>query len=70
MSRLDNHDPSPPGPECVCGAELKQVPLPPDVAELAGQETIYVHVATGDTRCYPEARSPEDRAMTGEPLDA
>lgn len=56
-----------PGPECYCGAELKRVPLPADLAALSGGAFIWVHVENGDTRCYPEAVNPKDRAATGEP---
>jgi hypothetical protein len=57
-----------PGPECVCGSELKPVPLPSDLAVISGQESIWVHAETGDTRCYPESDDPEVLAATGEPL--
>jgi hypothetical protein len=55
-----------PGPECVCGSELRKTPLPADLAGLSGQATIYVHVHSGDTRCYPG----EDDKCTAEPLEA
>lgn len=54
----------PPGPECFCGAELREVPLPADLAALSGQETIFVHAGSGDTRCYPD-----DPACTAEPAE-
>ena len=57
-----------PGPECVCGAELKHVPLPPDLQALSGQELLLVHVETGDTRCYPDHADPQSRAITAEVL--
>jgi len=41
------------GPECFCGSELKGVPLPEDLASLAGRDFIWVHVHNGDTLCYP-----------------
>jgi hypothetical protein len=53
--------------ECYCGAELRQVPLPADLAVLSGQQAIWVHAGNGDTRCYPE--SPEDAAATAEPIN-
>lgn len=58
-----------PGPECVCGAELRKVPLPADLAAIAGRPDIWVHVTTGDTRCYPGSASPDDAAATGAPAD-
>jgi hypothetical protein len=67
MSRAPTAHPKP-GPECVCSAELKRVPLPADLATISGQESIWVHAETGDTRCYPESDNPEVRAATGEPL--
>jgi hypothetical protein len=60
---------SPPGPECVCGGELKAVPLPPGLAALAGQKTLLVHVHNNDTRCYPESGNTADRAATAEPAE-
>ena len=56
-----------PGPECYCGSELREVPLPADLAALATRKTIWVHVHNSDTRCYPESANPEDAAATGEP---
>jgi hypothetical protein len=69
MSRLpeEARTLSAPGPECYCGAELRSVPLSPDLAALSGEKILWVHVATGDTRCYPESSSPEDAAATAEP---
>jgi hypothetical protein len=58
-----------PGPECCCGAELRRVPLPAELAEVFDMEAIWVHAGTGDTRCYPESSSPEDAAATAEPVD-
>lgn len=66
MSRLPDVIAAP-GPERCCGSELKAVPLPSDLAKLAGSESVWVHVHNGDTRCYPESVNPEDRAATGEP---
>ena len=57
-----------PAAECCCGAELRQVPLPADLAALSGRKAIWVHAGTGDTRCYPESSSPEDAAATAEPI--
>jgi hypothetical protein len=64
VSRLPRPLAAEPGPECFCGSELKIVPLPADLAALAGRKTIYVHVHSGDTRCYPD----EDEVATGEPI--
>jgi hypothetical protein len=65
MSRLDHANMSrEPGPECYCGAELKQVPLPPDLKAVSGQEFIWLHAETGDTRCYPD----EEGGATATPL--
>jgi hypothetical protein len=57
-----------PGPECFCAAELKKVPLPADLAALAGRKSIWVHAETADTRCYPDSDSPGELAATAEPL--
>jgi hypothetical protein len=66
MSRLDHAAMArEPGPECVCGAELKQVPLPADIAALAGVPAIWVHAESGDTRCYPD----QDDLCLAEPLE-
>jgi hypothetical protein len=54
-----------PGPECYCGEELKEVPLPGDLAELSGRKMIWAHVHSGDTRCYPD----EDEKATAEPAE-
>lgn len=51
-----------PGPECVCGAELREIPLPEDVALASGMEGILVHVESGDTRCYPDAKDDSAKA--------
>jgi hypothetical protein len=67
VSRLPDTSTAP-GPECVCGSELKSVPLPPDLREFYGRESLWVHVHSGDTACYPESENPEDRAATGEPI--
>jgi hypothetical protein len=67
MSRAPASHP-PPGRECVCGGELKQIPLPADIIALAGQRYILIHVETADTRCYPDSDSPGERAATAEPL--
>jgi hypothetical protein len=67
MSRLPLPLTSEPGPECYCGSELRKVPLPVDIAPMAGVTSIWVHVYNGDTRCYPESSNPEDAAATGEP---
>lgn len=69
MSR-SGFSPAPPGPECMCGAELRKVPLPADLAALSGQGSIWTHVVTSDTRCYPDAADAESRAVTAEPLEA
>lgn len=67
MSRLDYRAmTAEPGPECVCGSELREVPLPPGIAALAGQQTILVHVHNGDTRCYPDSADPAERQITAE----
>lgn len=50
-----------PGPECMCGAELRRIPLPADLAELSGRESIWTHTETGDTRCYPD--TPGEKCM-------
>jgi hypothetical protein len=67
MSRTPTTHPEP-GPECVCGSELRALALPADLAAISGQLTVWVHVETGDTRCYPESTDPEVLAATGEPL--
>jgi hypothetical protein len=69
MSRLNRPLETKPGPECFCGAELKSVRLPADLAVLSGRTTIWVHTETGDTRCYPNSANPKDAAATGEPAD-
>lgn len=63
MSRLSSQarNLDEPGPECLCGAELRRVPLPTDLAELSGRESIWTHVETGDTRCYPDV--PGEKCM-------
>jgi hypothetical protein len=58
-----------PGPECSCGAGLRRVPLPAGLAGVFGEDAVWVHVGTGGTRCYPESSSPEDAAVTAEPID-
>ena len=60
---------SKPGPECVCGYEVKEVPLPPDMQALSGKTTLLIHVESGDTRCYPDATNPRDRVATAEILE-
>ena len=62
-------DLSEPGPECVCGYEVKEVDLPPELQALAGRKTILVHVESGDTHCYPDAGNPADRRATAEILE-
>lgn len=69
MTRLPRPLERQPGPECICGAELKTVPLPDDLAALAGRKLILVHVENGDTRCYPDARDAESRKVTAELQD-
>ena len=61
MSR-SGYVPGDPGPECICGAELREVPLPPDLAALSGRDKLLVHAESGDTRCYPDG---PDRAGHG-----
>jgi hypothetical protein len=70
MSRLPAILTAEPGPECFCGSELKAVSLPADLAVTAASKRIWVHVHNGDTRCYPEAPSADDRAATAEPAEA
>lgn len=68
MSRLpDTH--SAPGPECFCGAALKSVQLPPDLADFYDRPALWVHEISGDTACYPDSTNPEDAAAVGEPAD-
>jgi hypothetical protein len=62
-------DPGEPGPECICGAELKRVPLPEDIAEMSGEDEILIHVETGDTRCYPDHPDQESRACMAEAIE-
>jgi hypothetical protein len=56
-------------PECCCGAELRTLLLPAELAAVFDTQAIWVHAETGDTRCYPESSSPEDAAATAEPAD-
>lgn len=51
---------------CVCGFEVKRNPLPPDLQRLSGRDFIYVHVESGDTRCYPESLNEADAEATVE----
>jgi hypothetical protein len=67
MATIQLGPPREPGPECFCGSELQQVPLPDDLRALSGRDFIWTHVHNGDTRCYPESANPEDAAATGEP---
>lgn len=60
---------SAPGPECFCGAALKSVRLPRDLAEFYGRKALWVHEMSGDTACYPDSANPEDAAATAEPAD-
>lgn len=56
-------------PECPCGAAIKSVPLPPDLAEFYGRPALWVHEVSGDTACYPDSAHPDDATATAEPVD-
>lgn len=49
--------------ECVCGAPIKRVTLPPDIARASGQDAFWMHIG-GDLYCYGE----DEQAMA-EPLE-
>lgn len=49
--------------ECVCGAPIKQVTLPPDIARASGQDAFWNHIG-GDIYCYED-----DRQAMAEPLE-
>jgi len=49
--------------ECVCGAPIKRVTLPPDIARAWGKDSFWMHVG-GDIYCYDD-----DQQAMAEPLE-
>jgi hypothetical protein len=53
--------------ECVCGGTIREVVLPSDIARYANRATLWIHVSTWDTRCYPDDKAAD--VVTAEPYD-
>jgi hypothetical protein len=49
---------------CVCGLSVEEITLPKGIAALSGRQTIFVHVETNNTHCYPDADNEADRSAT------
>jgi hypothetical protein len=49
--------------ECVCGAPITRVTLPPDIARVSGQDAFWNHIG-GDIYCYED-----DQQAMAEPLE-
>jgi hypothetical protein len=51
--------------ECICGAIIRWVTLPDDLAALSGRTGFWSHIDNRDDRCYPD--TPGMAAAKAEP---
>ena len=69
MGRITRPLEGKPGPECMCGSEIKRVPLPADLAASPARTRSGCTCITLTRRCYPDSTHPDDRPATAEPAD-
>lgn len=53
--------------QCICGADIRWVVLPPDIAAASGVDGLWLHSDSEEWECYPDSDNEQDRVAKATP---